>query len=145
MSCTFYYNQHLATEFNYNWIAIPHFLMALSALMMVFGFFEFVSAQVPYSMKGVILGVGFCSIIGTATLFSVVRIPFRQRLTVWGTGVISCGFWFALFYIILSIFGLTVGVLIINWYKNRKREDVLPNEHFYAERYYTNLLEHRAV
>ena len=145
VSCTFYYDQRLATKFNYNWMVIPHALMALSTLMMVIGFLEFVSAQVPYSMKGVILGVGYCSVVATTSLCTVLRIPFQQRLTIWGTGVISCGFWYTLLYIILSVFGCIVGVLIVNWYKKRKREDVLPNEHYYAERYYTNLLEHRAA
>ena len=92
--------------------------------MMVIGFLEFVSAQVPYSMKGVILGVGYCSVIATASLCTVLHIPFQQTLSIWGTGVISCGFWYVLLYIILSIFGCVVGVLIINWYKKRKRRCV---------------------
>ncbi len=122
-------------------------LMALSTLTLIIGLLEFVSAQIPYSMKGVILGVGYCSVIGAASLCAVLLIPFQRRSTsiIWGTEVISCGFWYAILYIILSVFGCIVCVLITNWYKKRKREDMLPNEHYYAERYYTNLLEHRAA
>ena len=67
----------LATKFSYNWVAIPHALMALSTLMMIIGLLEFVSAQVPYSMKGVILEVVYCSVIGAASLCAVLLIPFQ--------------------------------------------------------------------
>ena len=146
VSCALYSDhQRLATKFNYNWIAIPNTLVVLSTLMMVIGFLEFISAQVPYSMKGVIFGVSFCSAIAAASLHAVVSIPFKRQLSIWGTGLISCEFWYALVYTLLGIFGCIICAVIINRYKKRKREDVLPNEHYYAERYYSNILEHRAA
>ena len=145
VSCVFYQEQYLATKFNYNWIAIPDTLLAMSMLLMVIGGLEFVAAQVPYSMKGVSLGVGYCSaIFPTVINFIIVPFgPFKEKLSIWGTKLISCGFWYALLHIVLCVFGCIVSTAIMKWYKRRKREDVLPNEHFYAERYYSNLLEHR--
>ena len=137
ISCVFYQDQILAHKFSYNWIMVPDFLYALSITLMAIGFLEFVSAQVPYSMRGVIFGVGFCSIITTSMLITVVSLPFQQKRSIWGTGIISCGFWYALVLIVLCIIGCIVSVIITKKYKNRKREDVLPNEQIFAERYYS--------
>ena len=133
--CVFYKDQTLATKFNYNWIAVPDTLFVISTLLMTVGGLEFIAAQVPYSMKGVLLGVCYCSIVisGTVNDISLNIGPFQQKLSIWGTGVISCGFWYALLHIILCTAGYIVSVLIIKWYKRRKREDVLPYEHIYAE------------
>ena len=30
-------------------------------------------------------------------------------------------------------------VILTRWYKKRQRQDVLPNEHFFAERYYSTV------
>ena len=32
-------------------------------------------------------------------------------------------------------------LILIKHYKNRKREDVLPNEHIFAERYYDKVID----
>ena len=140
--CTFKANPIVA-NLNYNWIAIPDTLFVLSALLIFIGGLEFIAAQVPYSMKGVILGVTFCALFIANLLNIAINIPFKQRLSIWGAGVISCGFWYALLHIILCILVCTASALVIKWYKRRKRQDVLPNEHFYAERFYSNLLESR--
>ena len=140
-SCVFHQD---TIKFNYNWIAIPDALFAISSLLIITGVFEFVAAQVPYSMKGVLLGVGYCSAsITIAMTIMVLMHIFQRELSIWGKKPISCGFWYALFHIVLCTSGSIVGVLIMKWYKRRKREDVLPNEHFYAERYYSNLPEYR--
>ena len=142
--CVFYKDQALATKLNYHWIAVPDTLLVISTLLTAIGGLEFIAAQVPYSMKGVLLGVCYCSLIisGTVNDISLIVGPFQQKLSIWGTGVISCGFWYALFHIVLCTAGCIVIALIIKWYKRRKREDVLPNEQYYAERYYSKLLQY---
>ena len=154
IECMLQYDQAAAitTSFTYynNWIMIPEALSAISLSLMGIGGLEFIAAQVPYSMKGVLIGVGICSITVTASLnylsVTVILSSFKQKLSLsnWSTKIISCGFWFELLHIIICSLGCIAGVLIIKWYKKRKREDILPNEHYYAERYYSNLLEHRA-
>ena len=61
--------------------------------------------------------------------------PFTKQSSTWGTGVISCEFWYLLSTLIVIV--LFSGALLIagRWYKNR--EDVLPNAHIFAERYYS--------
>ena len=137
VSCIIYVDQTLAQTFSYKWIAIPDIFFVLSITLMVIGGLEFISAQVPYSMRGVILGIAFCSGTATPVLNTVLIISFWQKESIWGTGVISCGFWYALMHIVLCTIGCIVNVIIKVRYKQRKREDVLPNEHIYAERYYS--------
>ena len=142
--CVIYKDQALTTKLNYNWIAIPDTLFVISVLLMAVGSLEFIAAQVPYSMKGVLLGVGCQSLVisGTINDISIIIGPFQRKPSTWGTKIISCGFWYAVMHILLCMTGSIIFALVIKWYKRRKREDVLPNEHFYAENYYSKLVEH---
>ena len=141
--CVFYKHQVLATKFNYTWIAIPDILFAVSTFLMAVGCLEFIAAQVPYSMKGVLLGVCFGSAMITGTIDSLLTVygPFKQTLSIRSTKLIDCGFWYALLHIVLCIFGCIISALIVKWYKRRKREDVLPHEYIHAERYYSKYAE----
>lgn len=65
-----------------------------------------------------------------------VSVPFMKRFVsiVWGTGIISCEFWYTLMLLIIeTIVGVTL-IAAMKWYKKPKREDVLPSEHIFAER-----------
>ena len=65
-----------------------------------------------------------------------ISVLFTKHPSIWGTGIISCGFWYALLLLVIEVL---VGFMLIfmqRWYKKRKREDILPNEHIFAERYY---------
>ena len=73
-----------------------------------------------------------CSIIA---IFVPLYWPFTQNLSTWNTGMINCEYWYLLSVLLILI---TIGGLLLavgRWYKNRKRQDMLPNEHIFAERY----------
>ena len=139
IQCIFY-EKHgiLSTSFTNHWMAIPNFLQSLSWILFLTGTIEFTAAQVPYSMKGLMIGVFY----GSTLLFAVIELTlfltlFTRKLSIWGTGIISCGFWYALSAICIDLTVCVALLLLMRWYKKRKREDVLPNEHFFAERYYS--------
>ena len=127
----------LEGSFDYRLVVIPDLLQSVSLMMLYIGTVEFISAQVPYSMKGLMAGMTYFMILLSITAWSVIFIPFNLDLSAWGTGTISCGFWYILllFFLLISVF-LIMLVLKIR-YKKRRREDLLPNEHFFAERYYS--------
>ena len=139
--CTFYSHQHnmLSSNFNSNWMAITVVLDSLARTLLYIGTFEFFASQTPYSMRGLIFGAGF----GAKYIFTIIGYgiywPFTHLSINWGSGVISCEFW----YLLLALLIITIfSVLLLvagRWYKNRKREDVLPSEHIFAERYYARL------
>ena len=143
------YNGHNATidclfhtthgSFDFRLIVIPDFLQSISLMMIYLGTFEFLSAQVPCFMKGLVVGVILCSTLLSGAVWFVLSIPFNRKLSIWGTGTISCGFWYTLLLAIIQICFHSFVILIIltRWYKKRKRQDVLPNEQIFAERYYS--------
>ena len=109
----------------------------VSDLMMIIGALEFLCAQVPYSMKGLVAGAAYGLLIVYTSIFSGIKELFNSSLFKWGTGVISCGFW----YLVSVLSSLTIAIIVfflaLKLYKRRKREDVLPNEQIFAERYYS--------
>ena len=134
--CIFYSRQHnvLSSDFN-NWMAIILVLDSLALTLLYISAFEFFASQTPYSMKGLIFGAGFggkyiFTIIGYGIYWSFTHLSIK-----WSSGVISCEFWYLLLALLISGLSLVAG----KWYKNRKREDVLPSEHIFAERYYEQL------
>ena len=136
IQCIYYESPSaLSTSFNYHWMVIPDFVHAISTAMLSIGVVEFVSAQVPYFIKRLIVGMVFCSL----ALFSAVwYVTFTQMPSIWGTGTITCGFWYALLLAVVQMLALAFFVLLTRWYKKRKRGDVLPNEHIFAENYYSS-------
>ena len=137
--CIFYATAagNLEESLSPHWIALPDFLQSVSMLMIFIGAAEFLSAQVPISMKGLIIGLAYCVFLFFTSVLYVLSIPFNRRLSVWGEGIISCGFWFALMVVVLQAVVFLTLVALKKWYKMRKREDVLPNEHIFAEEVYS--------
>ena len=123
---------------DYRWFSILEILDCLSFIFIIFGTVEFFCAQIPYSMKGIFMGV-LVSILCIFFAIGVsIFIPFTLDLPIWDKSSLGCGFWcFFTDALIISI-GLLLTAAIIKWYKKRKREDVLPNEHIFAERYYSS-------
>ena len=60
-----------------------------------------------------------------------------KQSTAWSTGIISCEFWYLLVILLILILDSIILFTLVKWYKKRKREDILPNEHVFAERYYS--------
>ena len=121
---------------DYRWFFIPDFLNIISLLLIAIGAIEFFCAQIPYSMKGLVAGIVYGLLI---IIVLLDKLPTSLLLTQihWSTGMISCTFWYLLIKFILSLLAITTLLLAVRSYKNRKRDDVLPNEHIFAERYYS--------
>ena len=122
---------------DYRWIAIPEFFQTASLVMLYTGAVEFVCAQTPSFMKGLMAGAVYCSLLISTSLLFVLSVPFQKDLPIWSTKTISCEFWYAVLLLIVKICTFLILVVLKMHYKNRRREDVLPNEHFFAERYYS--------
>jgi hypothetical protein len=109
--------------------------------MLYIGATEFISAQVPFFMKGLVIGMIYCSFYVSSALWLVVSLPFIRIHSIWGTGfrTLSCGFWYMLLLTIVDLGIFLILAVLSRWYKKRRRQDVLPNEHFFAERYYSTM------
>ena len=130
----------LSETLDYRWLIILEALVAISELLAIIGALEFYCAQVPYSMKGLVAGI-FYGLVGFFMMLSQgLLLPFTMTSLEWGTGTLSCGFWYLLTLLIYLLIMMAASVIVMRWYKKRKREDVLPNEQIFAERYYSRNL-----
>ena len=137
LQCLFSYDQGaLSLSFNSGWMAFTKLLDSLSLTLLSISAVEFLVSQTPYSMRGLMIGVSY----GGVFLFTMIGYgiywPFTQHSSTWGTGIISCEFWYLLSVLVVLIIVSGILLAVGRWYKNRKRQDVLPNEHIFAERYY---------
>ena len=128
----------LSSSFDSRWMTVPIFFNWTSILLLIIGCLEFICAQSPQLMKGVLFGFTYGSVLASVAIGYGIYVPFTKNLSTWGTGKISCGFWYLLMTLLLMIVKTLITFTAIKLYKNRKREDVLPNEHIFAERYYSN-------
>ena len=127
----------LKGSIDYRWIVLPDFLGSASRMMIYIGAVEFLSAQVPHFVKGMMVGLTCSTLLLSSGAWAMISIPFKKDLSAWGTGTISCGFWYGLLLILIQVCIFFFLVVLKLWYKKRRREDLLPNEHFFAERYYS--------
>ena len=119
--------------------AIPEIVSAVSYIFILVGTIEVLCAQTPYSMKGVVVGVFYGSFIFFLLISSGISQLFELDPSAWKSeSIISCQFWYLLIKVSFLLIA-AIGVLfVIVCFKKRKREDVLPNEQIFAERYYSN-------
>ena len=127
----------LKDSLDYNLIALPDFINSVSLVMLCIGAVEFVCAQTPSFMKGLMAGTVYFSMFIFSVAFFVLSIPFKINLPIWSTRTISCEFWYAVLLFIIEICIVFFLTILNVYYKKRRREDLLPNEHFFAERYYS--------
>ena len=143
MQCIFWEEDGaLSSTVNSWWMAIPNIIVSsMSFILLGVGAYEFFCAQTPYSMRGLIFGCANGSAIVFLLIGYGISEPFTQHLINWGTGTVSCGFWYLLLIWLLMVIYIAILLILMKYYKNRKREDVLPNEHIYAERYYDKVID----
>ena len=123
---------------DYRWFSLLEVVDCFFNIFIFIGIVEFLCSQVPYSMKGIFTGI-FISILNMFLVLGVVAfIPFVLNLPILSSGILSCGFWCFLSEAIIISIGLLLSIAVVRWYKKRRREDVLPNEHIFAERYYSS-------
>ena len=118
--------------------AIPEIVSAVSYIFILVGTIEVLCAQVPYSMKGVFVGIFYGSLILFLLINSGISQLFEIDPSAWKSDtIVSCRFWYLLIKVSFLLIA-AIGVLfVIVCFKKRKREDILPNEQIFAERYYS--------
>ena len=123
---------------DYRWFILVEFLFTVSYTMLIIGLIEYFCAQVPYSMKGLVAGC-YYGCFGLSVMFNygLSRI-FTAKLHIWESNTtFNCEFWYFLTKIIPVAMAAFVVALAIKYHKKRKREEVLPSEHIFAEQYYS--------
>ena len=114
-------NKHNHVDIEFYWITIPNVLNVLSNFLFIFSGIEFVSAQAPFNMKGLILGIAY-ALFGLATLVqAAIAIPFLSKNSAWEKAPLTCGIWYFIIQGVIVLVGFTVVVVMIKGYKRRDR------------------------
>ena len=129
-------SESLNNALDEKWFILPQIISSLSDILILISMCEHYCAQVPYSMKGLAVGCLYTLWSLFIAIGMILSLPFSLTSS-WSQGTISCGFWYLLTKLILLLIAGTLVVVAGYRYKQRQREDVLPNEHIFAERYYS--------
>ena len=107
----------------------PNILLGIGPPIITATVFEFISAQSPHSMKGLLIGI-FFAIKGFFQLISSIALVPISSDSIWSKGsirehppVTNCCFTYFLFTIVVALFGLVVFSIVVKQYKYRERDD----------------------
>ena len=126
---------------------IPSLFLNLGFLLVQITAFEFISAQSPISMKGLLVGVYF-AIKGVFQAISAVSVvPFALQ-RIWtdklskNPPVTNCAFGYYLFTITVAVVGLILFSVVVKRYRYRQRDE-RPYDQRFAEQYYQRCISER--
>ena len=123
------------------YLVISYTLNSLSYLFFYIAAFEFMCAQSPHAMKGLIIGT-FFAIKGTFQFLgaTILYVPFFS----WSlkTSFPSCGFVYYLINILVALSGLVAYTYVARRYQYRQRDEP-DNVYRYAEDYYDRAIDER--
>ena len=110
-------------------LIIPNTFLAMGPPIIIATILEFISAQSPHSMKGLLIGV-FFAINGFFQLISSIALVPISSDSIWSKGsikdhppVTNCCFAYFLFTIVVALFGFVVFSTVVKRYKYRERDD----------------------
>ena len=114
----------------------PSILLNLGFLLVHSTAVEFISAQSPHSMKGLLVGV-FFAIKGLFQFISAAAVVPFAIPKIWNGihSVTNCGFGYYLFTIVVASVGLVVFSIVVRRYSYRQRDE-RPYDSRFAEQYY---------
>ena len=134
--------KQIPTLLNMHWSVVipPSILLNLGFLLVESTAVEFISAQSPHSMKGLLIGV-FFAIKGLFQFISAAAVVPFAIPEIWNhiNTVPNCGFGYYLFTTVASLIGLVVLFMVVRSYKYRQRDE-RPYDTRFAEQYYERYL-----
>ena len=117
-------------------LIVPLVLTSLSHMLIYTAVFEFICAQSPHSMKGLLIGLLYAIKGLYQLLATLLVVPFAAGYAD-NPSHLSCGFYY---YLVNFVIGL-IAVLAYTWvakkYKYRERDEIC-EVHRYAEEYYSS-------
>ena len=133
-----------------SWISLipTNVLLGIGPLMVYTTALEFISAQSPHSMKGLLVGLYFMtqSLFQLLSSFAVLLFSLKS---IWGTEsmkrhppVTNCGFGYLLFTSTVALVGYLLFLVAAKRYKLRQRDE-RPYDFQYAENAFLNYIEQR--
>ena len=118
------------------WTAFPSVVYMCGNYIFFVSGIDFLCAQTPYAMKGLMVGFMYSS-LATNTVLAFVGfvLPFSHSWKYSGVGL-GCLFWFLFYSVLVASIIFVVFLMAKYHYKARLGEDHPPSLQYFAERYY---------
>ena len=129
-----YNNSNNKYGLTYWWLALPNTFYGLGGCVIAVAGLQFISAQCPYSMKGLMLGVAYLATGLSACLFFPLSLPFKL-VGFHGWGGLNCMFWYLMACIAAALVIGVVFLIVSSRYKSRQRDENVPSQQFLADVY----------
>ena len=115
-------------QFSSLWVLILGSMEGLYSLLLILSGYQFMWAQAPSSMKGLVIGMMYAFLGLNAALQSAISAPFLfVKHIPWSKAPLTCGIWY---YSLQAAVGLAIFVLsvfLVKGYKRSQRSDVRLN------------------
>ena len=140
VTCPLADGEHSSLPLDYKWMILPYTTNTIGQFLFTISAVEFLCAQSPYTMKGLLFGfgygcVGFFAIVWYSLLMLVKYIVKKSLFNHYG-----CLSWYLLIALAF-LFAVFVGFFVaFKLYKKRLRDDNEYNEQTFAENYFSQHL-----
>ena len=115
---------HPEINVDVHWVIVPNILNGVSIFVYILSAIEFICAQAPFNMKGLVLGIA-CALFGLGALIHAsISEAFTGKHAVWEKAPLTCGIWYLMMEGVVALIGFIVVVVIIKMYKRRARINV---------------------
>ena len=118
-----FHSKHNIAHIDFHWILIPKLLSGLSLLLFLTSSIEFICAQAPFSMKGLVLGLTL-AFYGLSNLIQVGILSPIINYHIWQNAPLSCGLWYFMMQGFIALVGLVVVIVSVKTYKKRTRPNI---------------------
>ena len=138
-----HYKKFIVDSFDMHWAVLipPYVFLGIGTLMVIATTLEFISAQSPQSMKGLLIGV-FFAIRGLFQFLNSIIIiplslkqPWASRKMIEHPPVTNCGFVYLALTSVTGLIGLILFSLAAKRYKYRTRDEGMFRQHDVEEIY----------
>ncbi len=120
-TCVFYESSVDALDINYTYLIPIIILTSIGELLIAISLYEFICAQSPYGMRGLILGLYFMIFSLCMGVMCTILTAFALGFKDYAGTSLSCGTSYIMSVIVLGIVGFIFYIFTANWYKKRQR------------------------
>jgi len=127
-------------QIDYKWLLIPQGILGVSLYFFATGGAQFIVAQTPYSMRGLLLGctsfsygTSYISGILSSYIFSSFKDKIRQER--------NCAMWYFVASIAMCLILIIASIITRKLYSPRRRDEDLHNQQIFAVNYYEKYLQ----
>lgn len=148
VTCSFL-NETAPLNIFYLPVVIPvNFILAIQTILFTTGVWEFICAQAPYSMRGLLIGAAWASLAVALVFTNIVTIGWyygsnkiKSSSTVQSIG---CEGFYFLSILFLCLVGLVLFCIAVCWYRPRMREET-EDQQLLVEEIYAKEVDAAAV